>query len=494
MTMFVAEDATTIISTSSTAIVSAIASVLIIFIITKSEAKTRTVYHRLLLMMSIANIFYSVSVALATLPMPAQMEDEFLASIDWAGPRIGNSQTCTAQGFFFIFGLSAMFSYYGMLCFYYACAIAFRIRERNIVRYIEPLMHIASLGYALFAAILPLSESAYMPTPYDTWCTIAGATTTNTTTTGGEGTGEAPSLNEATKYTTAMNVYIVVLFFSIVICFALIIARIIHTGRSLSLSLGRNILRQSSLRREQNNSQLQKLHATTKVVLVQALGYVLAFVISLSFTLTRAFVEEDTWMIRLSLVFGLLQGTFNFIIFVGHKVYNYRRVHPDTSRCSTLRLLFSGSANDEILFSRINIVRFDEEERIIEYEAEDEMHHHFVGHVRVENSENGENSKNDAEALESADDVQSDHDLSGFSSPSLQNNNNVSSLAESSGGGLLSYNEEGGKNNSSMASKSGLSFSSKLLSLIPASNFSNSSSHHDHSNNDGQISYDSGKR
>jgi len=72
--------------------------------------------------------------ALTSLPMPRTMliaiiEREHWDSHgnsyeDWARKKLGNTQTCDAQGFFFTFGITAMYSYNVMLCVYYVCAIA----------------------------------------------------------------------------------------------------------------------------------------------------------------------------------------------------------------------------------------------------------------------------------------------------------------------------------------------------------------------------------
>ena len=59
---------------------------------------------------------------------------------------------------------------------------------------------------------------------------------------------------------------------------------------------------------------------------------------------------------RIQIVLMPLQGFFNALIFMYHKIYNYRRIHPDVSRCHVLMLVFTGKADDHVLFSRISMV------------------------------------------------------------------------------------------------------------------------------------------
>ena len=67
-------------------------------------------------------------------------------------------------------------------------------------------------------------------------------------------------------------------------------------------------------------------------------------------------------MDKVGLFFYPLQGFFNCLIFLSFKVYNYRRFSNETSNCSTLRLMFSSSAQDPAFISRISIVKMNEEE------------------------------------------------------------------------------------------------------------------------------------
>jgi hypothetical protein len=90
---------------------SAISSTLIIYVILRSQTGLSSIYHRIMFGMSIADILSSVSIALSTLPMPSFMPQEKDFEYRWTGPRLGNTSTCNAQGFFQTFGILCMFTY-----------------------------------------------------------------------------------------------------------------------------------------------------------------------------------------------------------------------------------------------------------------------------------------------------------------------------------------------------------------------------------------------
>ena len=69
---------------------------LIIEIVT-TKSKLRTVYNRLLLAMSIVDVFVSIAYMFSTIPSP-----RFSFEVVWA---FGNIQTCTTQGFFVQLGI-----------------------------------------------------------------------------------------------------------------------------------------------------------------------------------------------------------------------------------------------------------------------------------------------------------------------------------------------------------------------------------------------------
>ena len=108
---------------------------------------------------SCADILTSIAMGLTTLPMPK----ELIRWYDWSGTRLGNNQTCVAQGFFVVFN-KGMFAYNLMLCVYYTCSIAFHMTEERISKQLEFWFHIIPIAFGLTMAIIPLFSQSYTAT------------------------------------------------------------------------------------------------------------------------------------------------------------------------------------------------------------------------------------------------------------------------------------------------------------------------------------------
>ncbi len=102
-------------------------------------------------------------------------------------------------------------------------------------------------------------------------------------------------------------------------------------------------------------------HENSKAITIQAFGYLSALLCTLSMPLLRIVIGDESiyWTHRGQIVLVPLEGMFNFVIFTCHKIYNYRRVHPDARRLDVLKkLLYAGpdKIDDEVLFSRISMI------------------------------------------------------------------------------------------------------------------------------------------
>ena len=183
----------------------------------------------------------------------------------------------------------------------------------------------------------------------------------------------------------------------ILLGFTLIICVVAKTERSMIRAIqgrGGGALhtdyyhRHPHLQRIVRNRQAQqnaiKSMQTTKAVFVQALAYCISYIITLSmpiinqiFQIYLSSIEElsesqtvdklaeyQSIIHRIMIVLLPLQGFFNVLIFIYHKIYNYRRIHPEVSRYHTLMLVFYGKADDHVLFSRISMVSVNGEESI----------------------------------------------------------------------------------------------------------------------------------
>mmetsp|Transcript_10200 Transcript_10200/g.15306 ORF Transcript_10200/g.15306 Transcript_10200/m.15306 type:complete len:456 (-) Transcript_10200:163-1530(-) len=374
--------------------ISVISSILIIIIIIRSPVKLTTVYHRLMFGMSCADILSSVAMSLTNLPKPP-FDPEFNCMIS---SGIGNLQTCEAQGFLYVFGMSSMFSYNGSLCVYYACVIALQMRETIITKYIEPLLHIIAIGIGLAWAIPPLVLELYNPTTWDAWCSIALK----------EAGNDSPfeqSLRNLANIDKLLMITCTFMFSLTFICFASIILRVFQIEQSLYGP--KNIVRRS---RMNALLEVERSHRNTKVLLYQALAYFTAYVLTMTPLFVKSAIVEPLWLTRLFFILMPLQGCFNAMIFIYHKVYNYRQTNEDATFCSVFKQLFKGSVHENILFSRISLIHIDEAQKIANIEVEDEMNNEQVLEVHLDQT-----PPSVAEAEYSDEDQGSRNDLSGFS-------------------------------------------------------------------------------
>jgi hypothetical protein len=349
---------------------SAISSALIIYVIMRSQTRLSSIYHRIMFGMSIADICGSIAMALTSLPMPSYMSKEEIFGYHWAGTRLGNTSTCNAQGFFATFGTTSMVLFNAMLCVYYACAIAFTMKEKNIKKYVEPVLLGLPLVVGLGLAVPPLFYELYNPAISSfAWCT---------TFTYPLECIEYDYLECVRGNKIVMSTIIFILlalipldFFVIVISLLLVIIKVIRTERLLAKMA-------TTCNNNDSNEDMQHMrlrHGNTKAVLVQALCYISAFLSALVLPLFRLVgylffgtaADASLYLLhavidKAGLVLYPLQGFFNCMIFLSFKVYNYKRFSPDASICSILGLMFSSSAQDPAFISRISIVKMSEED------------------------------------------------------------------------------------------------------------------------------------
>mmetsp|Transcript_23510 Transcript_23510/g.26796 ORF Transcript_23510/g.26796 Transcript_23510/m.26796 type:complete len:473 (-) Transcript_23510:101-1519(-) len=338
---------------------SAVSSSIIIYLICRSEKKLSTIYHRIMFGMSCTDILSSVALAFTTLPMPKINLCTGEEDYDWGVLRLGNMQTCKAQAFFVRFGVVAMFVYNAMLCCYYTCAIAFGMQENNIRKRVEPLMHVLTIVYASISGILPLFFYPNFGATDNLWCNKSISC------------NPAEESTSSNNFLTAILPQVLLFGFLIIASFTLIIRKTIRINRELSRYTQERTVKihqrehdhdnDCSINSEDDfNQHAAKSHDTTKVVIKQALAYILTYTTTLLFSSIQGFTgEKIIWVDYLQAVFFPLQGFFNLLIFIGLKVYNHRKFHQHESYCTILHKLFFGDPKtmEPFLFSRISLVR-----------------------------------------------------------------------------------------------------------------------------------------
>lgn len=356
----------------------------ILYIILRSQTGLSSIYHRIMFGLATADIIGSVSMALTSLPMPSYLPNEEEFGYEWAGARLGNTQTCNAQGFLVTLGLTNAHTYNLMLCLYYYCAISLNMTERKIKTTVEPWLHGLPLVVGFGLALPPLLLDLYNPSMIAyAWC------------------APVPYPYECHWYQSQIDcirgdaklmklvLYIIsgctaALILLIIITLVVVIVKVVQTDRFLKQLSG-----QITKKGLPKLDVARTMHQRSKAAIYQAAAYILAVILSelpvllLSSGMVSAFgsprqQKVGNIMEKIMLLLLPLQGFFNCIIFVCHKVYNYRRVHSHVGICHVLRLLFLSSSHDPTFVSRISIVGGHEEEEK-EEEEEQDRHSGYAG-------------------------------------------------------------------------------------------------------------------
>ena len=131
----------------------------------KSRKRRSEVFHRLLLGLSVCDLFASTSFFFGTWPIPVGTAGVFMAS--------GNKATCDAQGFFQQFFGVAPPLYNGSLAVYYFLVIRYGWKNDNPqLKIAEKLLHAVPLLYATITAVIGSALDMYRSS--NLWCWVSG--------------------------------------------------------------------------------------------------------------------------------------------------------------------------------------------------------------------------------------------------------------------------------------------------------------------------------
>lgn len=331
--------------------ISSISSTLIIYIILKSNDGLSNIYHRIMFGMSLTDILGSTSVALTTLPMPAAYFDDGDDEYFHEGTKVGNVATCTAQGFFIYFGFICMFVYNGSLWVYYCCSIAIQMNEKKMKKCLEPFLHLAPIFVALGFSVGPLVRSnGYGVTNERPYCTALAS--------------------------NAM-IYIcvpLILLLALVSLF-MILRKIWWVERNLPQSIQQgttspppttNDTRGGSERSDAADERrvaAVEFRRDAKVVLIQALAYLVSYLISSTVlsVLVILDLESNKPVILSHLILFPLQGFFNFMIFISHKLYSYSRSNGEYTFCDLIGMLFCQGIDEPVILTSLSLIQQDRE-------------------------------------------------------------------------------------------------------------------------------------
>lgn len=141
-----------------TGMISFLFSLLLASYILSSKKRRSSVFGRIMVGLSIADLFSSAMMFLSTWPMPKPEENRFWLPLYAAG----TTETCSAQGFFLQLGLCTATLYQATLLLYYFLTIAMGRKESQIKKW-EVFLHLVPCAVGLGTSIAGLALKLYNP-------------------------------------------------------------------------------------------------------------------------------------------------------------------------------------------------------------------------------------------------------------------------------------------------------------------------------------------
>lgn len=288
-------------------ILSIVGSSLIMRLVYKSGFKTP--YRRIMFGMSFFDVVVTLTVSSWAFLVPAETSRRL-----WA---VGNVTTCNAIAFFMTLGFSAFF-YSGSLSLFYLLTVRFGKTDRYIQRYVEPWMHIVSIGWPLIGAIVPLALGMYGEVTMGTGCWIVDPEDCD------------PCYGPLTGWLTGGGPVLLVIAFLVVSNLTIYF----HVRKTMLKA------RRGSMRSEQYSQRIQ-------AVAVQAFLYVAAFLASYFWTLLSRAMESQgvdqtdeprlfPLLVIQSILYPML-GFFNMFVFVRPRYLRVRASNFEQSRWFALK-------------------------------------------------------------------------------------------------------------------------------------------------------------
>jgi hypothetical protein len=138
-------------------IISFFASIILLVCIFRHEQPRRnTVFHRLMMGMSIHDVLFSFGFALGRLPIPKELDV----------PRgLGTQGSCTAQAFL-INTVNVAYIYAVSVSIYFLLIIRYKMSDKTVSKYIEPWMHFAAISWGYGLTWYVWSKELFNPTPF----------------------------------------------------------------------------------------------------------------------------------------------------------------------------------------------------------------------------------------------------------------------------------------------------------------------------------------
>ncbi len=285
--------------------------------------KLKDPQHRILAMMSIFDIGYSVNKALMFLTYPSGL----------GVPTFGNNATCALQGFFTQFGYAAG-SYNLVLSIYYYSVINRGMKKQEFARVWEKLLHGIVIICHISFAIIGVSIGLFNPTPG--FCYIASAPNAWCKT---DNTCTRFENSAAWFYEAFAQGWIQLAYVGIVVTNALIYLFVRRQENEMAKYRHRGNVVAEQL------SDMKKKSSYARTVFVQSILYVGAFFLSWSWATIFHLVGWTTgvsvpWITLLINTFLPLQGFFNAFIYARPRYIRLKRNNVHLSFTQLIKLVF----------------------------------------------------------------------------------------------------------------------------------------------------------
>jgi hypothetical protein len=326
-----------------TGTVSLLASALITWIIVKS-GNYRT-YHCIIAFMAFWDMLLSLSIGLSSIPMPKDV------IYDFQGPVLGTTRTCEAQAFVFLVSTGFSLCSNMFLNIYYVLTIRYQISELKFRRYAWPPFLLFSTVFISMLTIVFLVGGFLNPTPSESFCIVGNYPHYCND-------KDIPCIRGSIS-SFQQDYFSKIVFgfvgITLLILFASMIL-IIHA----SYEYGRKMRVRMTLSSSSSMPASSRLrNSMAKDITVQALMYVFAFVLTWTFSIVT-FFKDTTGIAIAKQIFQPLQGFFNALIFLYHKVYDLKRVEPDLSAYECLgRIIRSPYKQHQLYISNLTLVDVD---------------------------------------------------------------------------------------------------------------------------------------
>lgn len=357
---------------------STVCSLIILYLIRRSNIGLSSVYHRLVCGISISDALVSAAIAFGSLPLPKDVIYKF--DPGWVR---GNQTTCAVQGFlittFFPIGLMFL----SMLSIYYILTIIYKKRDAELKKNRAFTLYLPIIGttYMLVGPVVGLFAGSFNPTPFLTWCHFIAypyycqddGMEDNKCLTG----GNSSIFSSMIKIWAEIEILLLnLLYITAIIAVISVLIAVFRQERYIK-EIHKIVYGNARLETdgERKLASTKKRQTYIKALSVQSAAYIFSYLIcyltSCIFSYLISYFSgaatriresgEQGWGIQFYQVLAFpLQGFFNLLIFVGHKAYDKKVANQSLTTMQTIINVFRENEEEKHFISNISLVRDDQ--------------------------------------------------------------------------------------------------------------------------------------